>query len=231
MSLSTVMRRVLLVDDSSDIRMIVRMCLHGTEFHLDETEQAETALDRIARQSYDAIILDIELPGMSGLECARQIRKLGGKWMVVPLIALTGHSEPEDIQRCIDAGFTRYLPKPVRKESLMQALEETVQEHPAVPIVQVSDPAAIDPALQDLVPSFLANRKRDVGLGRSALAAENFGELRRIGHNLKGTGPTYGFPSLGALGARIEKEAKAGNAELLEQSINELESLLSELVC
>lgn len=225
------MSRVLLVDDSSDLRLIVRTCLHGSGYLLDETDDAETALDRIARQSYDAIILDIELPGMDGLSCAREIRKLGGKWAVIPLIALTGHTEPEEIQKCMSAGFDRYLPKPVRKESLMHALNECVSEQPPVPIIKVSDPTSVDPAIQELVPNFLANRKRDIGLGRSALASGNFGELRRIGHNLKGTGPTYGFPSLGALGARIEKEAKEGNAQLLEQSINELESLLSELAC
>lgn len=225
------MRRVLLVDDSSDIRMIVRMCLHGSEYLLDETDNATTALNRIARQSYDAIILDIELDGMDGLTCAREIRKLGGKWLMVPLIALTGHDEPDFVQKCMSSGFTRHLPKPVRKEAIMQALDECVIEHMAVPFMNVPDPSSIDPAIQELVPNFLANRKRDIGLSRTALASGNFVELRRIGHNLKGTGPTYGFPTLGALGARIEKEAKEANAELLEQSINELESLLSELVC
>ncbi len=225
------MKRVLLVDDSSDIRLMVRMCLHGSRYLLDETEDATTAFARIARQSYDAILLDIELPGMYGLVCAQEIRKLGGKWAVVPLIALTGYSEHDDIQECMRAGFTRHLPKPVRKDSILQALDECVAELPAVPIVQVPNPSGIDPAIQELVPNFLANRKRDISLGRAALANGNFGELRRIGHNLKGTGPTYGFPSLGALGARIEKEAKESNAELLEQSINELERLLSELNC
>jgi CheY-like chemotaxis protein len=198
---------------------------------LDETDDATTALNRIARQSYDAIILDIELQGMDGITCAKEIRKLGGKWSMVPLIALTGHTEPEFIQRCMSAGFTRYLPKPVRKEAIIGALKECITDHVGVPIVNVPDPSSIDPAIQELVPNFLANRKRDIGLGRNALASGNFSELRRIGHNLKGTGPTYGFPTLGALGARIEKEAKEGNAELLAQSINELESLLSELVC
>lgn len=225
------MKRVLLVDDSSDIRLMVRMCLHGSEYHLDETEDAITALNRIARQTYDAILLDIELAGMDGLSCAQEIRKLGGKWTLVPLIALTGHTEPEIIQKCTSAGFNRYLPKPVRKESILQALDECIAENPPIPIIKVHDPSSIDPAIQELVPNFLANRRRDIGLGRSALASANFGELRRIGHNLKGTGPTYGFPTLGTLGARIEKEAKEGNAELLEQSINELERLLSELVC
>jgi hypothetical protein len=207
------------------------MCLHGSDYLLDETEDATTALNRIARQSYDAILLDIELAGMDGLTCAREIRKLGGKWLLVPIIALTGHTEPEIIQKFTDAGFTRYLPKPVCKEAILHALDESVAENPPFPIVKVHDPSAIDPAIQELVPNFLANRKRDVGLSRTALASANFNELRRIGHNLKGTGPTYGFPTLGALGARIESAAKAGNAELLEQSINELERLLSELVC
>jgi CheY-like chemotaxis protein len=227
------MRRVLLVDDSSEIRMIVRMCLHGSEYHLDETEDAATALNRIARQTYDAILLDVDLPGMDGPACATEIRKLGGRWAVIPIIALTGHTDDEVIRRCIDAGYTQYISKPVRKEAILQTLKESIPADAFIlPIAldSVATSAPVDPDIQDLVPGFLSNRKRDVGLGREALVKGDFAELRRIGHNLKGTGPTYGFPALGAIGARIEKEAKAGDARLLEQSINELESLLSQLV-
>jgi HPt (histidine-containing phosphotransfer) domain-containing protein len=87
-----------------------------------------------------------------------------------------------------------------------------------------------DPTIQELVPSFLANRKREVEMTRTALASRDFAALRRMGHNLKGTGPIYGFPCLGKLGAQIETAARESDAQLLHQLFDELERRLSELV-
>jgi histidine phosphotransfer protein HptB len=73
----------------------------------------------------------------------------------------------------------------------------------------------VDREIQDLVPTFLANRKRDLTALREALHAQDFGAMRIVGHNLKGVGGGYGFHEITEIGALIEKAAKDGARDAL----------------
>jgi HPt (histidine-containing phosphotransfer) domain-containing protein len=63
--------------------------------------------------------------------------------------------------------------------------------------------------IETLIPVFLANRRRDLDALRTALAADDFAALRRIGHGMKGVGASYGFARISAYGAQIEEDARA----------------------
>ena len=87
----------------------------------------------------------------------------------------------------------------------------------------------VDREIQDLVPTFLANRHRDLATLKQALAAQNFDAMRIIGHNLKGVGGGYGFHEITAIGALMEragKEAQAATlAELIQRYADYLEAV------
>jgi len=75
--------------------------------------------------------------------------------------------------------------------------------------------------LQDLIPTFLKNRKKELDNLRIALAAADFEQLRQLGHRMKGVGVSYGFERVSALGKSIEDGARSGDRASLQASIAE----------
>lgn len=87
----------------------------------------------------------------------------------------------------------------------------------------------VDKDLEDLIPGFLANRKKDVGKIRAALNESDFETIKSIGHSLKGVGGGYGFHDVSKLGEAIESSAKSQSAETLSQLANDLEQHLDSI--
>lgn len=73
----------------------------------------------------------------------------------------------------------------------------------------------VDPDLKELIPGFLANRRKDVTTLREALEKGNVAQIQSTGHSLKGVGGGYGFAEMSTIGAEIETAAKTGNLEAL----------------
>jgi HPt (histidine-containing phosphotransfer) domain-containing protein len=73
--------------------------------------------------------------------------------------------------------------------------------------------------LEDLVPTFMKNRNKELETLRTALAGGDFDQLRQLGHRMKGVGNSYGFEKVSALGKQIEDNAKAGDRKLLDAYI------------
>lgn len=87
-------------------------------------------------------------------------------------------------------------------------------------------PIQIDPDLADLIPGFLDNRRNDVARLRALLGQDDFIEIRRIGHSMKGAGGGYGFDAITEFGAEIEKAALRADAAAIEQLAAALQDYL-----
>src|SRR6185437_9972270 len=121
--------RVLVVEDSDFFRQLVAPALGAAGYRVSTARSAPEALRlREAGIMFDAIVSDIEMPEMDGLAFARAVRE-SGPWAQLPMIALSGHAEPRDVEAGRDAGFTDYVAKFEREAilaSLRQCLAETV---------------------------------------------------------------------------------------------------------
>lgn len=105
-------RRVLLVDDSVDAALALSMLLEALGHEVRTEHDGPRALASIDEFNPDVIVLDIGLPGMSGLEVARELRKRDASRHAL-LLALTGWGGEADRQQTLDAGFDHHLTKPV----------------------------------------------------------------------------------------------------------------------
>src|SRR5262245_24384872 len=83
--------------------------------------------------------------------------------------------------------------------------------------------------LEDLVPVFLKNRRKEVETLRAALAATDFEQLRQLGHRMKGVGNSYGFKQVSVLGKQIEDNARAGDAAALELALSSYADYLAKV--
>jgi CheY-like chemotaxis protein len=116
--------RILLVEDGLANRKLAQGLLERRGHVVTIAEDGQQALDCLEQQSFDLILMDVQMPVMDGLDATRAIRERerlsGGR---VPIVALTAHALKEDRQRCLDAGMDGYLAKPIRAKDLYEKIE------------------------------------------------------------------------------------------------------------
>jgi two-component system chemotaxis sensor kinase CheA len=118
-------RRVLLVDDSAFFRNLIKPLLSVAGYEVTIAEHAEAALDLCENGGdFDAIISDIEMPGMDGFELTRRLRSID-RWQETPIIALSSHTSPRDLDRGREVGFTDYIAK-LDRDALLETLAQTI---------------------------------------------------------------------------------------------------------
>jgi two-component system chemotaxis sensor kinase CheA len=117
--------RVLLVDDSPFFRNLLTPLLTIAGYEVSAVDSADHALDlHEAGEDFDVIISDIEMPGMNGFEFAAHVRG-DSRWREVPMVALSSHATPEDLDRGRDVGFNDYIAK-FDRDALLTSLSTTL---------------------------------------------------------------------------------------------------------
>jgi len=120
-------KRVLLVDDSPFFRNLLTPLLAVAGYDVTTVESGDRALSLCeAGQDFDVIISDIEMPGMNGFEFATAVRS-AGRWQKTPLVALSSHASPKDLDRGRAAGFSDYVAK-FDRDALLHSLSETLSQ-------------------------------------------------------------------------------------------------------
>ncbi len=118
-------RSILLVDDSPFFRNLLTPLLKVAGYDVTTADSGDSALAlRESGNSFDVIVSDIEMPGMTGFDFAQRIRD-GGPWQETPLVALSSHTKPADLQKGRQVGFDDYVTK-LDRDALLQSLSETL---------------------------------------------------------------------------------------------------------
>ncbi|MBI3600019.1 MAG: response regulator, partial [Nitrospinae bacterium] len=117
---------ILLVEDSKDNRLLIESYLKKTSHKIDIAENGEIAVEKFISGGYDIVLMDIQMPVMDGYTATGIIRNWETEKGVkgTPIIALTAHALKEDEQKCLDAGCTAHLTKPIKKAKLMETIQE-----------------------------------------------------------------------------------------------------------
>ncbi len=113
-------RRILVVDDIATNRLVAATYLRGMAVHVDEVESGSAALQAIATQRPDLVLLDLHMPGLSGIETLAAIRALPGPHL--PVVAMTADASAADRTLYLTAGLDGYLTKPLTMEALRLGL-------------------------------------------------------------------------------------------------------------
>ncbi len=113
-------KSILLVEDSEDNQEIFKIFLESVGAKVDIVSNGIDAVYQISCKHYDLILMDIQIPGIDGKEATRQIRSSGYLW---PIVALTAHAMPHEIESCIQSGCNGQITKPVSGEQLIRETE------------------------------------------------------------------------------------------------------------
>ena len=114
---------VLIVEDNEANMATISGYLKARDYSIGQAVDGQQAIDQALKETPDVILMDIQMPGMDGLEAIRKIRRIP-QLASVPIVAITALAQPDDRQRCLDAGANRYLPKPLKLKQLAITIQE-----------------------------------------------------------------------------------------------------------
>ena len=211
--------RVLLVEDNDDDRMLVTRLLERSGLRVEAVASGYLALELEAAE-FDVVLMDVELPGMDGLETTQRLREAGA---TVPIVAVTAAALDGDRERCLAAGCTAYVSKPIDRLALLHALNDLLStsedkrimsELPAE--LRVLEPLRStredDPSVRDVLWQFAERAARYVDhIARSITAGDREG-AERAARTLAGTAGSYGFEPLHRASVRLADACKQGSA-------------------
>jgi len=120
--------KVMLVEDNPQNMKLLEILLRAKNYDLLKACDGEEALDMATREQPDLIVMDMQLPKMSGVEVTRRLRQMP-VFRQTPIIALTAFAMRGDRERFLEAGCNAYISKPIHTRELPKIIDQMLQEH------------------------------------------------------------------------------------------------------
>jgi CheY-like chemotaxis protein/signal transduction histidine kinase/HPt (histidine-containing phosphotransfer) domain-containing protein len=233
-------RRVLVVDDDEYNRVLLLRYLPSPPFTIETAAHGQAAVEAVARQWPDIIVMDMEMPGMNGLEAVTRIRereRVDGRAPCV-IVMMSSNDDAFSIRRGLEAGSNRFLTKPFTRETLLATFQELdargallpmqvpldLQDAPTAPAAEPPPGTAVrvDAQLLREIPAFLESRRRMVEVMSDALAEGDRQQLHAVAHRAAGGLALFGFQWAAWQSRRISARAAEGDAPSLWEDIDRL---------
>ncbi|MFC5500125.1 ATP-binding protein [Caenimonas terrae] len=248
--------RVLVVDDGAETRELVTLVLTEQGLWMEEAENGQEALDKVAAGGFDLILMDMNMPVMDGYTAVKTLRARG---VATPIVAFSANAMKGYEEEVLAAGCNACLSKPVDIDMLIGCVAgllggERLAADPAgvaqlqIPLSAPS-PLGMDlaqahggatapihsrfarhPRLSAIVGKFPDRLRERLGNAQAAHSSGNFDELDRFGHWLAGSAGMMGYDGLTAPARELEARAKAGDAEATAALLARLDAMCDLLV-
>jgi two-component system sensor histidine kinase TorS len=217
----------LIVEDHSVNQMVARSYLERMGHTAVCVDSGEDALDLLKRERFDLVLMDVNLPGLSGTDATRRLRGLP-EGQDLPVIGISAHVQEEEVAQQLDAGMDCFVAKPVSPERLAAAIAQVTggqrrgvflsPRSVSLPMGGARD--GLGAMLADLGPEQTAAAIRlyldGVGEEARALAAavdaEDAAGVAKVAHRMKGAAGNFSLPGLSAGLRTLEEAARAGDA-------------------
>ncbi len=245
---------ILLVEDNLTNQMVAQAILKKFGFRVDVAVNGLEALTALESTPYDLVLMDMQMPEMDGLEATRHIRDMRSLVINhhIPIIAMTANAMKEDRERCLEAGMNDYVPKPIKPQTLSDALarwlpEETAQNPAPTETAGQSGPSqgATDPVFNKnemldrmmhddelinlVVSGFLENTPIRIQTLKKCLEAGDLPGAQIQVHTIKGAAGNISGPALRTLADEMEESCRIGNIAAVQERVPELERQFERL--
>jgi CheY-like chemotaxis protein len=236
--------RILLAEDNVVNQKLALRLLGQMGYRADLAANGLEAVEAVARQTYDVVLMDVQMPEMDGLEASREIIRRWPAERRPRIVAMTANAMQEDRDLCAAAGMDDYVAKPIRVEELVGALERSRARREAGPAGTtlggprragaaedtVVDRNTLDRLVEgaggafvaELIDTFGEDTRELIATLRRALPASDLDAFRRAAHSLKSTSESLGATRLAALARELEASARAGSLNGAEDRVRQL---------
>jgi CheY-like chemotaxis protein len=223
-------------DDNTTNQLVALAMLKRIGHSGDAVANGLEAVQALKQIPYDAVLMDVQMPEVDGLEAARRIRdpKTGVQNLNIPIIAMTAHAMKGDQEKCLAAGMDDYITKPVQLDELVSVLQrcleratrpparETNGSMPLLPETVVFDRVACldrlggdETLLQRIIKVFLNDSQQQINKLTEALAGSDPAQVSRLAHKLNGATGSIGANALRQLAIELEAAARDQATERL----------------
>ena len=234
--------RALVVEDNGINQLVAQSYLERMGHSAECVESAELALKRLAEAPFDVVLMDVDLPGMSGVEATRRIRSMADPALRgIAIIGISAHVQEDQIDAHLEAGMTCFVAKPVSPERLAAALRPTEDhDNPRVfrsarqsaRAERTCGPDPLGSAVADLGETraaslarlFIDTLEADLRLLRSAADEDDLSRCASIAHRMRGAAGNFDLPDLVERLTHIETLARADDRASLLAGLPGLEA-------
>jgi CheY-like chemotaxis protein len=215
--------RILLAEDNAINQKVALLLLERLRYPADVATNGHEVLEQLARARYDVVLMDVQMPGMDGLEASRAIH---ARWPASErprIIAMTAEAMAGDREKCLAAGMDDYVVKPVSLDQLRRALSQCSAREPVAEGTATRpalDHTVLDQLREDLggtanvrqvITEFLEQSQPLLSALREASARGDAEGMREAAHRLKGTGATLGAVALAQECGELERLSRSGD--------------------
>jgi CheY-like chemotaxis protein/HPt (histidine-containing phosphotransfer) domain-containing protein len=243
--------KILIVEDDELNLEMDRILFSQLGHKVDTSSSGAQALVAIEARDYDLVFMDVQMPGMSGLEATRRIRALANGKKNVPIIALTAHSKSTYEQLCFEVGMDDYLSKPFEIKRISQIVaacaagqyrtrhnpritSETIVPPDSVPSLDVSMgmPYFSNDSIQydKFMKEFLEGLPIRLKTMHEALDLKDWDLLGNEAHKLKGISANLGAKQISMLASQLEAQSKDRTDGPARSTLDEVAEAISKLI-
>ncbi|EWH02694.1 ATP-binding protein [Halomonas sp. BC04] len=238
--LPNVSGNVLLVEDNPVNQQVAVAMLERFGCHVEMAGSGQEALEAVARETFDLIFMDVQMPGMDGLETVRRLRARGGWCRRVPVVAMTAGGPGAERARCLDAGMNDYLTKPLIRRELAACLRRalpapvtTAAEGVASATAELDEHALtelLESLGETMVATLIMVHREQLEVYRRAMQnAVDQGDMQALeaaAHSVKGESASLGARKLAAVAQRLEALAHHDRREEITEQFQILHALI-----
>jgi len=230
--------RILLVEDHPANQKMTQFMLSKFGYEVDIVASGQSAVEAVLARPYDLILMDLQMPGMDGLETSRCIRRLADRIRQPRIVAMTGNFQESDCQACFGAGMDDFLPKPARPADLKMILEHCASAletggqvacgPDCIAVGQEGTNSTLG-ANDEILSIYVAEFHTTLQDLREAKACGDLAAFRKKAHYLKGASQVIGATTVVALRQDIETASDLTNA-VLDGKLAALQEAVQEAV-
>ena len=240
--------RILLAEDNEINQQVAREMLEQAGLVVDIAKTGKEAVDMAREDRYDAILMDIQMPEMSGIEATKAIRGIDSEVSKIPIIAMTAHAMAGDREKSIAAGMNDHITKPIIPDQLFGTLVQWIKPGkrdipddpprklfreekptpkgplPDIPDIDIKTGLSLVGGNEELYRTLLVKFYNGYGDTvpqiKEALGRNDMELGVRLAHSLKGVAATLGAKDVRAAGADVEAAIRDGNLDTIDELLD-----------
>ncbi len=238
--------RILLVEDSIPNQQLVLALLSGHGHSIIVANNGREGVDAWEAEEFDLVLMDVQMPEMDGMDATRLIRERERtRDSHVPIVAMTAHALRGDREKCLAAGMDAYVPKPIRRQELFDAIvrvtgRKVVATDPgdapassesnlvdwSGPLRQLGGNVEV---MQEIVAAYLEEIRNTQIKLPEAIAAGDAREARRLAHMLKGSMRFFGAEEAARFAEELEQRCETGDVSQADDLFERTWSVVSQV--